>query len=111
MQIKQIVGGELEKERSNSPEDAFSRMTVTYESNGAEKNFSVLYPTVFESKVIEEEILGGESFLKEKIALCFFERYPERKRLYISDADEFIDVIKSSDLEGIQSSLNRIKQK
>ncbi|MCA0985841.1 hypothetical protein [Guptibacillus algicola] len=110
MQITNIAGGQLEKDRSNSPEDSFSRCTVSYEAEGDEKHFSVLYPLIFEDKAKDEGLFTADEPVREMIAVCFFERYPKRKRVYVSDEAEFLEALKSMDKERIVSKLNEINR-
>lgn len=110
MRMTNVTGGQLEKDRSNSPEDSFSRCTVTYEANGDEKHFSVLYPLIFEDKAKDEGLFTSDEPVPEMIAVCFFERYPERKRVYVSDEAEFLEALRAMDKEQIVSKLNEINR-
>lgn len=109
MRITNVVGGQLEKDRSNSPEDSFARATVTYEVKGMSKTFSVLYPIFFQQRAIEEGFVDDDTSLHEIIAMSFFEKYPNRKRLYISEEPEFLACLKESDQESLQAKLNELK--
>ncbi|WP_377888740.1 hypothetical protein [Alkalihalobacillus sp. R86527] len=111
MRITSVVGGQLEKDRSNSPEDSFSRSTVTYVIKGDEKTFSVLYPLFFEDRAVGEGLVNADESIQEMIGLCFFELFPERKRLYVSDEAEFLEALKKMDNVRIQEKLNEINTK
>lgn len=109
MRITNVTGEQLEKDRSNSPEDSFARATVTYEVKGKEKTFSVLYPIFFQQRAIDEGLVGEETSIHEVIAMSFFEKYPDRKRVYISEEAEFLACLKETDTERLHAKLNELK--
>ncbi|WP_347549796.1 hypothetical protein ABFG93_20210 [Pseudalkalibacillus hwajinpoensis] len=109
MRVTNVAFEQLEKERSNSPEDSFVRSTVTYEQNGKMKTFHVLYPVIFAERAIEEGVWSRESTIHEAVALNLLPQYPGRKRLYLSGESEFLSSLKEADLSELFAAIQQIK--
>ncbi|WP_019242086.1 MULTISPECIES: hypothetical protein [Bacillus] len=112
--IKECKGYELEKEKTNSPEDNFTRSEVIYMENGQEKKLHVLYVRFFEEsfeqyvpytsnplfKVGERDI-----YFKDIVALVCLLHNPsnyQRKRIFISSQLEFAKYFKDIDFEKVE---------
>ncbi|MFK3958664.1 hypothetical protein [Guptibacillus hwajinpoensis] len=108
MRLTHVAFEELQKDRANSPEDSFVRSTITYEENGKVKRFHVLYPGVFAETAIKE-FWNYETPIHEAIALNLLSSYPNRKRLYISSENEFLDPLKKADLQELLTIIHEIK--
>ncbi|CAG9622343.1 hypothetical protein [Sutcliffiella rhizosphaerae] len=112
MRIKEIKGYELEKAQSNTSEDFFNRSIVTFEYEGVERTFHVLYIRYFDETfaefipVLENrhnpifEVAGEGVTFKDIVAItCLIKnpRFRNRKRIYINTREEL-----ASYFEGIQ---------
>ena len=101
MIVKECRGYELQKSKPNSPEDFFNRSEVEYVSGGKQKALQVTYLRYFEDGLQEltdypaDPIFsagGREFFFRDIVALvCLFKNKDneERKRIYISNREEF----------------------
>ena len=118
MNILKCIGYELEKEKPNSPEDYFTRSSVTYKQNGEIKEFQVLYIRYFEEVLLgKEEVmlrvkeLLTDYTLKDIVALLFLlqnPRYQERKRVYINSETVFLQVFENFSIAQVKEILNKI---
>jgi hypothetical protein len=122
--IKDCIGYELEKEKSNTPEDFFNRSEITFCEDGEEKTLHVLYVRYFDEFINEftpfkqDPIItqaGKEVTFKDIVALVCLLKNPglrNRKRLYISSKQEFVSYFQDIDfskLPAIFLSLNENK--
>ncbi|WP_223702466.1 hypothetical protein [Sutcliffiella deserti] len=124
MRITEVKGYELEKAQSNTSEDFFNRSEVTFEEDGKEKTFHVLYIRYFDKTFPELLEIGGENdpifqigdrevSFKDIIALTCLIKNPgfrQRKRLYINTQEELsryfegVDVPKFREIfEGLEN--------
>ena len=118
MNILKCIGYELEKEKSNSPEDYFTRSSVTYKQNGKIKEFQIIYIRYFEEVLLgQEEVmvrveeLLTDYTLKDIVALLFLlqnPRYQERKRVYINSETVFLQVFENFSIAQVKEILNKI---
>ncbi|MEQ6376240.1 hypothetical protein RZN25_05305 [Bacillaceae bacterium S4-13-56] len=120
MKIKQIHGYELDKEKSNSPEDFFNRSEVLLDIDGEDHVFSLLYVryfdelrsefTPFESDPIM--IFGEKTVdLKDVVALIALIRNPEwksRKKVYISELEDYKKIFKDIKWDSMQQLCMKI---
>lgn len=109
MRLINIAYEHLEKERSNSPEDSFVRSQVTYEDSGIQKTFHVLYPAIFATRAKEVGVWTDDSPVDEVVALNLLQRYPGRKRLYISDESEYLLALREADLSNLLEISQQVK--
>lgn len=103
MLIRKCEGVELEKSSPTSPEDAFNRSTVTFEENGRERSFNVVYLKFFETK-LERQVLD----IAALCALIQHPEYRERKRLYIHNEETFVSLFENLDFKKIEEVMNRL---
>ncbi|HEU5138964.1 MAG TPA: hypothetical protein VFT51_03250 [Bacillales bacterium] len=102
MLIKKCEGVELEKSSPTSPEDAFNRSIVTFEAEGKERTFHLLYLRFFEDHLVEFlpfqqdplfKVGDREVTIKDVAALAALIHNPsylQRKRVYINEPEPFI---------------------
>ena len=105
--IKACLGNELEKERSNSPEDSFTRSEVTFVDQHKEKTLYVLYVKYFEELLSNQNVndplttIGDRPvFFRDIAALLCLLHNPENqqhKRIYISSQKQFLDIFEKAD--------------
>ncbi|GGE54685.1 hypothetical protein [Priestia taiwanensis] len=120
MIISNFAGYELEKAQPNTSEDFFNRSEVTYTLDGVEKTLYVLYVRFFDEKLTEFTpftenplfTLGEkEVTFKDVVALiCLLKdpRLTERKRIYISEQDEFTPYFENVSLEELKGIAEQI---
>ncbi|WP_078380123.1 hypothetical protein [Sutcliffiella halmapala] len=103
MRITELKGYELEKAQPNTSEDFFNRSEVTFEENGEERTFHVLYIRYFDETFSEFLHVGVESDpvfqigekvinFKDLVAITCLIKNPSfrhRKRIYINTQEEF----------------------
>lgn len=120
MLIKEIKGYELEKAQPNTSEDFFNRSEVTFNENGKEKTFYLLYLRYFDE--IFNEFVPFENdplfsigekpiYFKEVIGLICMLKNPElknRKRVYINDKNELIEFCKEIDYQKLPEIVEQI---
>ncbi|RSD27303.1 hypothetical protein [Mesobacillus subterraneus] len=123
MLIKQCVGYELEKEKSNTSEDFFNRSEVTFVEDGQEKTLHVLYVRYFDELVgsmtpYEQDPVfkagSRDVYLRDLVALAALLKNPgyrHRKRVYINVQKEFADIFKGLDFNKIPGIFESIEQK
>jgi hypothetical protein len=123
MLIKQCVGYELEKEKSNTSEDFFNRSEVTFVEDGKEKTLHVLYVRYF------DELIGSitsfeadpvfkagsrDIHLRDLVAVAALLKNPgyrHRKRVYINVQNEFADIFKGLEFNKFHEIFEGIEQK
>lgn len=123
MLIKQCIGYELEKEKSNTSEDFFNRSEVTFVEDGKEKTLHVLYVRYFDETV--SSIMPFKSdplfktgskdvFLRDVVALAALLKNPgyrHRKRVYINVQKDFADVFNGLEANKLPAIFEGIEQK
>jgi hypothetical protein len=122
LQIKECIGYELEKEKSNTSEDFFNRSEVTFVEDGEERTLHVLYVRFFDESIHEftpyhqnpifthGEIEVG---FKDIVALICLLKNPglrNRKRLYINSKHEFVSYFQDIDYNKLPEILLAVKQ-
>jgi hypothetical protein len=122
MLIKECKGYELEKEKSNTSEDFFNRSEITFEDNGQDKTFHVLYVRYFEELVNEFTPFASNPLfkagsrdveLKDITALVCLIKNPEfrhRKRVYINSKNEFASYFQDVDFSKIESLFESLEK-
>ncbi|MCF6408283.1 hypothetical protein [Pseudalkalibacillus salsuginis] len=120
MIITSIAGKELEKSKSNSPEEFFNRSEVTFLDGKIEKTLTVLYVRYFDEKISEFssfeteelfEVEGRVIHLREVVALLALRAYPEfakRHRVYINDEGQFASLFKVKETETVKKMVQNI---
>ncbi|WP_408006581.1 hypothetical protein ACJROX_17995 [Pseudalkalibacillus sp. A8] len=120
MIITSITGKELEKSKSNSPEEFFNRSEVTFLDGKNEKTLAVLYVRYFDEKISEfssfetEELFEVEGrliHLREIVALLALKAHPEyakRHRVYINDEVQFASLFKAIEKESLKTMVKKI---
>ncbi|WP_088072194.1 hypothetical protein [Gottfriedia luciferensis] len=122
MFIYNCHGYELVKAQSNTSEDFFNRSEVEYEYNGERFVTSVLYVRFFEEQLPEVSDIkttrlydnGEESVdFRDVVALAFIIKNPAyrgRKRIYISELDQFVNELQGVDFDQLVGYVRSIKQ-
>ena len=122
MLIKECIGYELEKEKSNTSEDFFNRSEVTFSEDGVEKTLHVLYVRYFDELFNEftpftkDPIFGEEIKVtfKDIVALVCLLKNPglrNRKRLYINSKQEFTSYFQDVDFNKLPEVFHSLNQK
>jgi hypothetical protein len=121
--IRECVGYELEKEKSNTSEDFFNRSEVTFTEEAEERTLHVLYLRYFEE--IRSEFMssdqdpifvheGRDVNFKDVVALICLLKNPDlqhRKRLYINSKQEFAAYFQNVDFSKLPEVFMSIKQR
>lgn len=122
MEIIQCRGYELEKEKSNTSEDFFNRSEITYIDDGVEKTLHVLYVRYFDEHFTEFTPYKQDPIFvtderqvtfKDIVALVCLLKNPglrQRKRLYLSDQQEFFAYFKEINFEKLAEILQALAQ-
>lgn len=122
MLIKDCIGYELEKEKSNTSEDFFNRSEVTFIEDSEEKTLHVLYVRYFEEFFQEftpyqqNPIITKDNIqvtFKDIVALVCLIKNPglrNRKRLYINSKQEFASYFQDIDFEKLPEMVLAVKQ-
>lgn len=122
MEILECAGLELEKEKSNSPEDLFNRSTVRYKEGNEEKRFHVVYLRVFDELLreltpfTENPLYKGMTrnfFFYDIVALaCLMNdaNLSRRKRLYLNSQEEFSAYFKNLDFDFLKQTIKCLDQ-
>ncbi|WML45167.1 hypothetical protein [Neobacillus sp. PS3-40] len=123
MQIISCKGHELEKEKSNTPEDFFNSSEITFQEDGMEKTLHVLYVRYFDEVFQEftpyhqDPIFGvGENSVnfKDIVALVCLLKNPglrQRKRIYINSKQEFAAYFKEINFNKLPEIFRALRQK
>lgn len=123
MLIKQCIGYELEKEKSNTSEDFFNRSEVTFVEDGKEKTLHVLYVRYFDELAgsitpFEQDPIfkagTKDVYIRDLVALAALLKNPgyrHRKRVYINEQREFADIFTGLDYSKIPGVFEGIEQK
>jgi hypothetical protein len=121
--IKECIGYELEKEKSNTSEDFFNRSEVTFIEDGMEKTLHVLYVRYFEEIINEFTPFQqnpiwkegeNEVLFRDIVALVCLIKNPglrKRKRLYINSKQEFAAYFQEIDFNKLPNIFFSLKQK
>lgn len=122
MYIKECIGYELEKEKSNTSEDFFNRSEITFIDGSEEKTLHVLYVRYFDELFQEftpfqqNPILTKDNIevtFKDIVALVCLIKNPglrNRKRLYINSKQEFASYFQDIDFEKLPEIVLAVKQ-
>ncbi|RBW70347.1 hypothetical protein [Bacillus taeanensis] len=122
MKILQLKGYELEKSKSNTPEEFFNRSEIVYLDKGEEKTFYVLYLRYFEEKISEITpfesdpiftIADRDIYFRDIAAfLCFINNpdFKKRRRVYINSLQEFSTYFKNINYEEVKSMFEKIEK-
>jgi hypothetical protein len=120
--IKDCIGYELEKEKSNTSEDFFNRSEVTFIDESEEKTLHVLYVRYFDEFIQEftpyqqNPIFTKDNIqviFKDIVALVCLIKNPglrNRKRLYINSKQEFASYFQDIDFEKLPEIVLGVKQ-
>lgn len=120
--IKECIGYELEKEKSNTSEDFFNRSEVTFMEGSVEKTLHVLYVRYFDESFQEFTPYQQNPILtkgdiqvtfKDIVALVCLIKNPglrNRKRLYINSKHEFASYFQDIDFEKLPEIVLTVKQ-
>jgi hypothetical protein len=120
--IKDCIGYELEKEKSNTSEDFFNRSEVTFIDQSKEKTLHVLYVRYFDEFIQEftpyqqNPIFTKDNIqvtFKDIVALVCLIKNPglrNRKRLYINSKQEFASYFQDIDFEKLSEIVLGVKQ-
>jgi hypothetical protein len=120
--IKEYVGYELEKEKSNTSEDFFNRSEVTFVEDGEVRTLHVLYLRFFDEFIHEftpfqqDPVLSQgeiEVMFKDIVALVCLIKNPglrQRKRLYINTKVEFASYFQDIDYNKLPEILLAVKE-
>lgn len=123
MKIIACRGFELEKTKSNTPEDFFNRSELTFIDGGEEKKLHVLYIRYFdeifkEFTPFKQDPLFGEGdnsvYFKDIVALVCLLKEPElrhRKRLYLNSKPEFAAYFKEINYNKLPEIFGSLQQK
>lgn len=122
MEILECAGLELEKEKSNSPEDLFNRSSVSFKEGNEEKRLHVVYLRVFDELMpeltpfTEHPLYKGTHknfYFYDIVALVCLMHDPElsrRKRLYLNSQEEFSAYFKNLDFDSLKQTMKRLNQ-
>lgn len=122
MIIKKCIGYELEKSKSNSPEEFFNRSEVTFVVDGEEKNFHLLYLRYFDEKLSDFTpytrdplftIGDVEVRFRDVVGLvCLLgnPNFRDRKRIYINSEEELAEHMKKFNFHDLQKIFIKLLQ-
>ena len=121
--VKRCTGYELQKEKTNSPEDFFNRSEVTFVEDEKEHTLSVLYVRYFEES-FEQYVPystnplfnaeGKDIYLKDIVALiCLLNQSnrTKRKRIYISEQNVFVSYLENADYHAVEEVFKSLQTK
>jgi hypothetical protein len=119
--IQSIAGEELEKSKSNSPEDFFTRSSVTFiAGKEQEKTLSVLYLRFFEEKLSDLtpfdsdplfDVNGRTIHFREIVALVSLMNQPkfqDRHRIYINEEEDFTALFKGTKADELKKMVTTL---
>lgn len=122
MIINSISSEELEKSKSNSPEEFFNRSEVTYtDEKGKSKTLSVLYVRFFDEKVSEYtpydsdplfEVNGRPIYVRDVVAMLALQKHPEyqsRHRVYINEEESFASLFEGMDISELEEKIMKLE--
>ncbi|MGM7701733.1 hypothetical protein ACSVDE_08375 [Pseudalkalibacillus sp. Hm43] len=122
MIIHSISGEELEKSKSNSPEEFFTRSEVTFSGeDGKSKTLAVLYVRFFDEKMSEWspfesdpifDVKGKSIHMRDVVALIALHKNPDfqhRHRVYINEEEAFAALFKGLDAETITGWVTQLE--
>ncbi|WP_449620292.1 hypothetical protein [Robertmurraya sp. Marseille-Q9965] len=122
MFIKNCSGYELEKEKPNTSEDFFNRSVVTFQEDGIEKTFQVLYLRYFDEVMGEFtpykqdplfQIGDRAVYFKDIVAIVCLIKNPgfrHRKRVYFNAKQEFASFFNDVDFEKVKTIFEGLEQ-
>jgi hypothetical protein len=122
MKILKLKGYELEKSKSNTPEEFFNRSEIVYLDGREEKTFSVLYLRYFEEKIAEftpfenDPIFTTESsdvYFRDVAAfVCLINNpdFKKRRRVYMNSFEEFSTCFQNINYEKVKSIFQKIEK-
>ncbi len=125
MRITEIKGYELEKAQSNTSEDFFNRSEVSFEDDGVEKTFHVLYIRYFDETFAEfipqmqqkEDpvfVMGDKQItFKDLVAITCLIKNPsfrQRKRIYINTKEELAGYFEGIDIPKLKEIFEGLQQ-
>ncbi|MGE6375226.1 hypothetical protein [Peribacillus muralis] len=122
MRIVACNGFELEKEKSNSPEEFFNRSIIQYIQDGEEKSLNVLYLRYFDEMVMHWtpypanpifQTPNREIYMVDIIALvCQLKdrSLVNRKRMYINSEKELAGYFENIDFQKLEKVFISIDQ-
>ena len=122
MLITACDGYELEKEKSNSPEDFFNRSVIQYIKDGSEKTLNVLYLRYFDEIAVSWTPYSGNPLFKTQkrdiymadiMAMVCLIRDPNlssQRRIYINSGDRLAAYFKDTNLSKLEEVFISIDQ-
>lgn len=122
MEILECAGLELEKEKSNSPEDLFNRSSVRFKEGKEEKRLHVVYLRIFDELMqeltpfTEHPLYKGTTrnfYFYDIVALvCLMHdgNLSRRKRLYLNSQEEFSAYFNNLDFDSLKQTMKRLDQ-
>lgn len=123
MRIHEFSGIEMEKESKASFQDYFNESYVTFFEQGSAKQFSVVYLRYFEEQLQTYTpfpnnplltLNDNEYYLRDCLALIYFLNFPNerhRKRIFISDENEFKRIFEGMDEGKLAEMIGRLVNK
>ncbi|MDM5338810.1 hypothetical protein QUF84_16475 [Fictibacillus enclensis] len=118
LKIRSFAGYELQKEKSNSPEDLFNRSEVKYTHQGKDRSFELLYVRFLEEQLpdLTEQLTmeNGEQLAVKDIAAlaCLMQAdgYLERRKVYINNQDQFSILFQNLDWNKVKKIWVQMEQ-
>lgn len=126
MRITEIKGYELEKAQSNTSEDFFNRSEVTFEDEGEQRTFHVLYIRYFDETFAEFipnmqqnenpifELENEQISFKDLVAITCLIKNPsfrQRKRIYINTKEELAGYFEGINIPKLKEIFESLKRK
>jgi hypothetical protein len=118
--IKRFEGFELEKDQKNQPTDLFNRSEVTFNAEGEDRDFHVLYLRYFD-EIVDQltpfqenpvlKISSKDVYLKDIVALSALMTDPtlvEHKRIYINEEQGFKKIFSQLNQEKLTSVVKEL---
>ncbi|MDM5199572.1 hypothetical protein QUF79_16260 [Fictibacillus enclensis] len=118
LKIRSFAGYELQKAKSNSPEDLFNRSEVKYTHQGKDRSFELLYVRFLEEQLpdLTEQLTmeNGEQLAVKDIAAlaCLLQAdgYLERRKVYINNQDQFSILFQNLDWNKVKKIWVQLEQ-